>query len=352
MFSLLVVFTFHACGAVSMPFFHFYSQGSELVRRPVCSLFCLCCSKLVVFESRLCGGKLVVLLPVWQQACSFVACVAVNLLFLNLACVAVSLQFCCLCGCKVVVLYYACGAASLQFVLCLCGSKLVVCIMPVWQQACSFVLRLCGGEKEKKDKKKFCCLCGCKLKACCFLYACGAARLQFVLLYLCGSKLVVLYYACVAAKKEKKKKKAKKKFCCLCGCKLKACCFVLRLWGGKLVVLCYACVVASLQFCCVCGGKPVVLSCLYGVKLVFHLKKKQAASFVLFYACVVVTFSIRSLLILKLLSSFLAFVCLRSVFVLSSQIRMRSAILQQLKDLKSHEGTVSRLCACVSCDSS
>ena len=32
----------------------------------------------------------------------------------------------------------------------------------------------------------------------------------------------------------------------------------------------------------------MVLSCLYGVKLVFHLKKK-AASFVLFYACVAVT---------------------------------------------------------------
>ena len=33
----------------------------------------------------------------------------------------------------------------------------------------------------------------------------------------------------------------------------------------------------------------MVLSCLYGVKLVFHLKKKKGASFVLFYACVAVT---------------------------------------------------------------
>ena len=267
MFSLLVVFTFHACGAVSMPFFHFYSQGSELVRRPVCSLFCLCCSKLVVFESRLCGGKLVVLLPVWQQACSFVACVAVNLLFLNLACVAVSLQFCCLCGCKVVVLYYACGAASLQFVLCLCGSQLVVLYY-----ACV------AAKKKRKTRRSF--------------VACVAVSLKLVVFFTPVGRqgCSLYYYTCVAVslqfcttpvwrRKKKRKKKAKKKFCCLCGCKLKACCFVLRLWGGKLVVLCHACVVASLQFCCLCGGKPVVLSCLYGVKLVFHLKKKIGSKF-------------------------------------------------------------------------
>ena len=117
----------------------------------------------------------------------------------------------------------------------------------MWQQACSFVLSLCGGEKEiKKEKKKFCCLCGCKRKACCFL-----------LIRLWGGKLVVCIMpvwqqACsfvlrlCGGKKRKEKKEAKKMFCCLCGCKLKACCFVLRLWGGKLVVLCYACVVASL----------------------------------------------------------------------------------------------------------
>ena len=86
----------------------------------------------------------------WRQACSFVACVAV------------SFEACC-------------------FVLRLYGGKLVVCIVPVWHQAYSFALRLCGSEKEKKTKEK-------------------------------------------------------KKFCCLCGCELKACCFVLRLWGGELVV--------------------------------------------------------------------------------------------------------------------
>ena len=71
----------------------------------------------------------------WRQACSFVACVAV------------SFEACC-------------------FVLRLYGGKLVVCIVPVWHQAYSFALRLCGSEKEKKtkEKKKFCCLCGCELK--------------------------------------------------------------------------------------------------------------------------------------------------------------------------------------------
>ena len=39
--------------------------GCKPVRRQVCTFFCLCCSKLGVFESRLCGSKLVVLLPVW-----------------------------------------------------------------------------------------------------------------------------------------------------------------------------------------------------------------------------------------------------------------------------------------------
>ena len=33
----------------------------------------------------------------------------------------------------------------------------------------------------------------------------------------------------------------------------------------------------------------MVLSCLHGVKLVFHLKKTKAARLVLFYACVAVT---------------------------------------------------------------
>ena len=37
----------------------------------------------------------------------------------------------------------------------------------------------------------------------------------------------------------------------------------------------------------------MVLSCLYGVKLVLHLKKKtKAASLVLFYACVAVTLGV------------------------------------------------------------
>ena len=65
--------------------------------------------------------------------------------------------------------------------------------MPVWRQACSFVLRLCG------------------------------------------SKLVVLYYACVAAKKEKKKRR--KNFVASVAVSL------------ELVVLYYACGAASLKFC-------------------------------------------------------------------------------------------------------
>ena len=37
----------------------------------------------------------------------------------------------------------------------------------------------------------------------------------------------------------------------------------------------------------------MVLSCLYGVQLAFHLKKKKrAAIFALFYACVVVTLGV------------------------------------------------------------
>ena len=115
--------------------------------------------------------------------------------------------------------------------------SLLFCITSVWQQACSFVLRPCGGEKEKEKKEKewFCCLCGCKLKACCFAeyYACRAASLYFVLC-LCGGKLVVLYNACVAAKK---KKKRRRRFVGCVAVSFKACCFfVLRLWGGKLVV--------------------------------------------------------------------------------------------------------------------
>ena len=94
-------------------------------------------------------------------------------------------------------LYYACVAASLLF-----------CITPVGQQACSSVLRLCGGvekKKEKKREKKFCCLCGCKLKACSLYYACGAAKKKkreeefFVACLAVSLKLVVLYYACGAA---------------------------------------------------------------------------------------------------------------------------------------------------------
>ena len=147
----------------------------------------------------------------WQQACSFVACVAV------------SFEACC-------------------FVLRLCGGKLVVCIVPVWHQACSFALRLCGSEKEKetKEKKKFCCLCGCELKACCF----G--------LCLCGGKLVV----CITPVWRRKRKKIeKKKFCCLCGC-----CFVLRPWGGKLVVSITAPVGRQARSfgLRLCGGKIVV----------------------------------------------------------------------------------------------
>ena len=102
------------------------------VRRQVCSLLPVlqsCCSKLVVFESRLRGGKLVVLLPVWLCACCFVlrlwggklvvfyyACVSAEKKKTKkqknkerrrsfVACVAVSL--------KLVVLCYACGAVSL-----------------------------------------------------------------------------------------------------------------------------------------------------------------------------------------------------------------------------------------------
>ena len=54
----------HLWGSKGAVFFVSF-VGCKPVRRQVCSLFCLCCSKLVVFESRLCGGKLVVLLPVW-----------------------------------------------------------------------------------------------------------------------------------------------------------------------------------------------------------------------------------------------------------------------------------------------
>ena len=62
------------------------------------------------------------------------------------------------------------------------------------------------------------------------------------------------------AAKRKEKKNAKKKFCRLCGCKLEACCFVLRLWGGKLVV----CIMPVGRQACsfvlrLCGGKFVVL---------------------------------------------------------------------------------------------
>ena len=79
MFSLLLIFTFHVCGAVSMQFFHLICRIAS-VR----------------------GGKSV--------ACF--ACVAVNLSFLNLACVVASLKFYCLCRCKLVVLYYACVVAK------------------------------------------------------------------------------------------------------------------------------------------------------------------------------------------------------------------------------------------------
>ena len=114
------IITFHVCGAVSMPFFFILF---------VC-LFCPYCSKLVVFESRLCGGKLVVLLPVWRQACSFVACVAVGLF----------------------------------------------CITPLGRQASSFVLRLCGGEKEKKERgRSFVACVADSLKFVVLYYACGAA---------------------------------------------------------------------------------------------------------------------------------------------------------------------------------
>ena len=121
-------------------------------------------------------------------------------------------------------------------------------------------------RKRKKREKKFCCLCGCNLKACCIVLRLWGGELvvcimpvwrqacSFVL-RLWGSKLVVLYYACVAAEKEKKKKKReKKKFCYLCGCKLKACCFVLRLWGvcftsvERRACSFVACMVTSLWF--------------------------------------------------------------------------------------------------------
>ena len=65
MFSLLVIFTFWRLWGSKHAVFSFYLKGSKPVSRQSGSLFCLCCSKLVVFESRLCGGKLVVLLPVW-----------------------------------------------------------------------------------------------------------------------------------------------------------------------------------------------------------------------------------------------------------------------------------------------
>ena len=145
MFSLLVIFTFHVCGAVSTRFFFHL----------ICSLFCLCCSKLVVFESRLCGGKLVVLFT----------------------CVAVSL----------------------------------FCITPLGRQASSFVPRLCGGEKEKKERgRSFVACVAVSLKVCCFvlrpwggkLVVCitsvGRQACSFVLRPF-GSKLVVLCYARLAA---------------------------------------------------------------------------------------------------------------------------------------------------------
>ena len=101
---------------------------------------------------------------------------------------------------------------SLKFVLCLWGGKLVVCIMPV---------------KKKNAKKKCCRLCGCKLEARCFV-----SRLW-------GGKLVV----------------------CITPVGRQACSFVLRLCGDKFIVLLPVWRQAS------------VSSCLYGVKLVFHLKK-------------------------------------------------------------------------------
>ena len=114
----------------------------------------------------------------------------------------------------------------------------------VWQQACSSVLRLCDGEQRKENaKKKFCCLCGCKLKACCFVLRLWGGKLLVCIMPVWQQACSSVLRLCDG---EQRKEKAKKKFCCLCGCKLKACCFVLRLWGGKLVVLCYACVAASL----------------------------------------------------------------------------------------------------------
>ena len=92
-------------------------------------------------------------------------------------------KFCCLCGCNL---------KACCIVLRLWGGELVVCIMPVWRQACSFVLRLCGGGKGKKKRKR-------------------ERRKNFVTYVAVSLKLVVLYYACGA--------------------------FVLRLWRGELVVL-------------------------------------------------------------------------------------------------------------------
>ena len=90
-----------------------------------------------------------------RQVCSCFGCVAVNLSFLNLACVWLQ-------ACSFVVYV----AVSLLF-----------CFTPGGRQASSFILRLCGGGKEKKKRRRSC------------FVACVAVSLKFV----------VLYYACGAA---------------------------------------------------------------------------------------------------------------------------------------------------------
>lgn len=92
-------------------------------------------------------------------------------------------MFCCLCGCKL---------KACCFVLRLWGGELVVCIMPLWQQACSFVLRLCGGKKEKIKRRGFvacmavillCCIAPVGRQACSlYHHLCGGETKKIVLL--------------------------------------------------------------------------------------------------------------------------------------------------------------------------
>ena len=178
------------------------------------------------------------------------------------------------------------------------------------QQACGFVLRLCGGgkgkNKEKEREKKFCYLCGCKLKACCFVlrlwgvcftpverracsfvacmvtslwfyHACMALCLCFIwkirqqVLYcsicLCGDNLVCFFFSKNKTQTKKERKQGTKKqkkhvgkhvvfsgvFSRLLGDKLV---FVQCLCEGKFVVSKFACGAIRLHTCSVHSNAP------------------------------------------------------------------------------------------------